>query len=943
MSQPEHPPPTAGLPPTTPLPRRVGEADGAGRGMPDGAGTRVGRYRLLQLLGQGGMGSVWLAMRDDGAFERKVALKLLHPGLADSTWHQHFLQERQILAELQHPNIAAMFDGGFANDHRPYFVMEYVDGQPLTRFCDDRRLDLRQRVRLFRQVLAAVGHAHQLLVVHRDLKPGNILVTHSGEVKLLDFGVAQLLDRRRESSLEAAGNAMTLRYAAPEQVLGQAIGTPTDVYALGVVLCELLTGRLPYAPGSERHAQLSERIAEGASPGPATLLAGAPEDLARHCAARRTDLRELRHMLAGDLGAILAKALAREPDKRYSWAEALSDDLDAWLGHRPVRARPSTPAYRLRKWLQRHRLAAASGASVLLLLAGGVFVLNLERERASVAAARAEATLGFLTGLFEEADPEHGGAADTTLREVLARGAARIDTDLAGQAELRQRLDALVGRLMNAVGDYAAAEPVLRAALAMQGGAVSDERSRIEMQLAESLQHLGQLAEAEALWRGVLARGPHGGLLAEASSGLGRLLALTNRFDEAREQHARAISTRRHAAPADTRGLAAALTASAAALAYADRLVEAQEQLHEAVEILRQSGQAPVRLGQALFELGSVSLQIGDPQAARENLEQATQQLGAALGRDHEATLRARRMLADAIDELGEAASARQQLEEALAASNLRYGPKARVSAEIANSLAALAMRQGDYAAAEAGFRTILEVLEREFGTANLETAAARTNLAGALFEQGRFEASESLLREALGAIRQVTGERGSDYAWTLFALARSQRFHDDPAGARLSLEAAERTLLALHGPGHVSLQRPRLALIALDLDDGAQDPGAILARLALIEPELDPESRSGRVMHTDLLVARARALQRQGEPGAAGRVLDEALALAAGIWPSGSRLRAEAILERGMLQMESGDIAGARQRLIEAEAANAWHQPLSPRGRALRARLATR
>lgn len=914
----------------------------------DQPGTRIGRYRLLRPLGHGGMGTVWLASRDDGAFERTVALKLLPASLADSDWHAGFLQERQIHSELQHPNIAAMFDGGLADDNRPYFVMEYVDGRPITQFCDEERLTIRERVQLFLQVLDAAAHAHQRMIVHRDLKPGNILVTQAREVKLLDFGIAKLLGPVGQKALTGqADQAMTLRYAAPEQIRGEPISMATDVYALGVVLYELLTGCLPYVVENERSETLEHSILLTPPMRPSNALATLHNTSAVEAAQRGYErgasLVRIRRELTGDLEHILLKALHKDSTRRYSWAETFASDLSNYLENRPVAARAPSVSYRFGKWLRRHTLAAVSGAVVLVMLIGGLFVLDSERQRANAAAARMEATQAFMVGLFEEADPEHGGGATTSVRDVLSRGATRLEHDLAQEPELRRRLNALIGRLMNAIGDYRYAEPVLRSALSDSAVQQGDDSGSAEarMQLAQSVQHQGRFDEAETLWLQVLSQAPAGSMRqADASTGLGRLYALTNRFEEAIAQHEQAITIWRGKGAEHLARLAAALTASAFTLAYADRLDEAQAQLHEAVAILRVPGHSSVQLGHTLYQLGSVERNLGDHDGARRELTHAVELLAASLGADHESTLNARRLLADVIDEQGDVETARLQLQQILGDATKRYGEEARVSAEIANSLATVALRQGHYAEAEAGFRIVVRVLEREFGATHLETAIARNNLSNVLFEEARFSEAEDALRQALDAIAAVTGDGSSDHAITLFALARLQRFQGDVEGARASLRHVERVLTDVFGADHTRVQRAKLALVTLALDQQDERPEALLTTLEQIEAELGDSSRRSRVARVELLVARARALEMQDDVVGAERVLGEALVLAEEIWPDGSRPRTEALIELGGLLHRQGNVAGARQRLLEAEAANSHRQPLSPHSEAVRQRL---
>ena len=367
-------------------------------GEPALVGQRVGPYTLQSLIGQGGMGSVWLAERSDGRFTGRAAIKLLNVSLLSSGGGERFRREGSILARLRHPHIAQLSDAGISGLGQPYLVLEHVDGEPIDRYCDGRRLDVAQRVRLMLDVVSAVAHAHAHLVVHRDLKPSNVLVTGAGDVKLLDFGIAKLLQGdfgEGEPALTREGeSALTPEYAAPEQLTGEPVTTATDVYALGVLLYALLTGVHP--AGGNSVAERLRAIVEGEFPR-ASQAAGAAAAPARRAtpeeaAARRgTTPERLRAALRGDLDNILAKALARRPPERYASATALAEDLDRYLRHEPVSARRGTLAYRTAKLLRRNPAAATLGTAALLAVALGVATTRAEARRAREHAALAEA------------------------------------------------------------------------------------------------------------------------------------------------------------------------------------------------------------------------------------------------------------------------------------------------------------------------------------------------------------------------------------------------------------------------------------------------------------------------------------------------------------------------------------------------------------------------
>src|SRR5687768_11098532 len=362
-------------------------------------GQEIGPYRLVVPLGEGGMGQVWLAMRSDGLYERRVALKLLRPGLGDAGLRVRFTRERQILARLGHAHIARLLDAGLSQDGQPYLALDYVQGVPITEHARRHALDVPARLNLFAQVCAAVSHAHANLVVHRDLKPSNILVTSAGEVCLLDFGIAKLLDAQGGTPTaditRTGARAFTLHYAAPEQLRGEPVSTMTDVYALGVVLYELLTDARPYPLTRASDAAWEEAIltAEPLRPSLAAMRAarehGGPVE------------RKRARQLAGDLDNILLKALSKRPEQRYASVEALALDLRRYGEGQPVHARPLSLRYRARKYVQRHGLTLGVSLGITGVLGVSLAVVSWQARRATEEATRAEAMQDFVVALFE--------------------------------------------------------------------------------------------------------------------------------------------------------------------------------------------------------------------------------------------------------------------------------------------------------------------------------------------------------------------------------------------------------------------------------------------------------------------------------------------------------------------------------------------------------------
>ncbi len=467
------------------------------------AGQLIGPYQLLRPLGAGGMAEVWLAARNDGAFKRDVALKLLYlqaSAIQRESFVQRFQRERDILASLNHPHIAGLLDAGVTPSGQPWLALEYVQGEALTRWCDRAQLDLSARVRLFLQVLLAVQHAHANLVIHRDLKPANILVTSQGQVQLLDFGIAKLLETGgmevdATELTRAAGQPLTPQYASPEQLRGLPLNTASDGYSLGVVLYELLSGERPYELTMVTAAQLEHAIleAEPRAPSRRSLTEAA-------AAARGTSVHALRKALASDLDAIVLKAMDKQPDRRYESAAALRTDLERWLNGEPVQAKTPSTAYRLRKWVARHRWSVAFGSGAVLSLiavATTAVVLGLQARQES---ARATAARDFLIDMFRQADPDLSHGAEITARQLLDQGQKTIVSTLNFQPRLQAELLRGLADAQSNMSDYKKADQTLTEVVQRftQLGQARDSALALAQQ-AELAQTMGDNGRAEDL------------------------------------------------------------------------------------------------------------------------------------------------------------------------------------------------------------------------------------------------------------------------------------------------------------------------------------------------------------------------------------------------------------------------------------------------------------
>ncbi|MGH7629761.1 MAG: protein kinase domain-containing protein, partial [Gemmatimonadales bacterium] len=435
------------------------------------AGLRLGAYRVIREIGRGGMGAVYLAERDDEQYDRRVAIKVVPAGLLSAGLRTRFLLERRIQASLEHPHIARLYDAGVGEDGTPYFVMEYVEGRPIDRHCDEERLPIRARLALFEQVCDAVQFAHRNLVVHRDLKPGNILVSSDGVVKLLDFVIAKLLPTEVDGGTTLTGRGgyqpLTPEYASPEQLRGEPVSTATDVYALGVLLFKLLAGGWPYRPRDQSVVSFERAVLDQEPDRPSAAISRAPDDPPVG-ERRSTTPGALQRQLRGDLDNIVLTALRKEPERRYASVRDFRDDVRRYLERRPVSARPATWRYRTGKFVRRHARGVAAAAATLALVVAlvGWYTVRLagERDRARAQFERAELARDFLAGVIGQSNPvrEVGPAGQPTVRDLLRSARDRVETELAGQPQLQAEMGIAVAKALHGVGEIAGARELLQ-------------------------------------------------------------------------------------------------------------------------------------------------------------------------------------------------------------------------------------------------------------------------------------------------------------------------------------------------------------------------------------------------------------------------------------------------------------------------------------------------
>ncbi len=729
-------------------------------------GERLGPWRIVAHLADGGMGAVYRGVRDDGRYVQQVAVKLLNPAFASADAKARLETERRILARLEHPAIARLLDGGSTDDGVPYLVMEFVDGEPIDTWCDQQGLDTEARLRLFVQVCRAVDHAHRNLVVHRDLKPSNILVDTDGRPRLLDFGIAKLVDGA--PGVTRTGEVvLTPSHASPEQITGGTVTTATDVYALGVLLYDLLTGRPPYGGAGTPAAALAREIVEAPPPRPSAAVTdgGSSRRLAAARArGERLTPQRLAQELSGDLDNIVLMALRKEPDRRYPTAADLADDIERSLADLPVRARRDTLGYRATKFVRRHPVAVPVSALAMLLAVGaaGVFTWRLaqERDRALAAEARATRVAEFTASVLRNTGADQGADRNLPVQTLLGRAAARVDVELAGDPAVATRLRTALGDALMSWGDYDAARRQLEAALATARlrGAEGERDAAEAMQLLGTVAHdqselersLDWTQQAEALFRRV-------GTPAEQASALGDVAMSLNalrRRDEAEPVFRETLRLMRQVyGGADHDDIAWILNNLAWCLHAMGRLDEAEPLYLEALAMQRRLGAPQTTLQQTQNNLAGVYYDRGRLDAAEQLWREVLQQYEQVFGAEgHAAVARGRSMVALIDIERGHWDEAVQLMQAAVATNQSLLGEKHRWTAGTMLRLGNALLGAGRLRDAERWMQradAVQRALLPPVHASHVYTQLALARVAMARGGAGRLASAERLLRAA--------------------------------------------------------------------------------------------------------------------------------------------------------------------------------------------------
>ena len=750
------------------------------------AGRHFGPYEVVREIGRGGLGSVYLAIRSDGEYRKEVALKLIRRGLDTEDILRRFRNERQILAQLDHPNIARLIDGGTTDDGLPYFVMEYVKGDPITDYCNTGRLGTNERLDLFRKVCAAVTYAHQNLVIHRDLKPSNILVTAEGEPKLLDFGIAKLLTADDELMLTQTApgqRAMTPEYASPEQIKGEKITTASDIYSLGVLLYELLTGERPYRLKTRTPEEVARAITDQEPERPSTAVARAGKS---QFAIRHSSFPQ------GDLDNIVLMALRKEPERRYTSAGQLSEDIRRHLDGRPVIAHKDTFRYRATKFIRRNAVGATAATVVLLTLISGILATGWQAKRAtnqaqiaqanaSVASAERHAAQqerdraqreaiksarinAFLQNILGLSDPTslgsnpRGNAGERTISDAIDEAGRRAEAELADEPEVLAGVHYSIGRIFATQGRIDRSEAHLRASLDLRRealGSLHHETAQSMCALGEQLSAAGKTAEAQALlqeaanfYRGMQMKNSVDlKWFAIALNGLGNAQMMKGDAVAGGKFLLEAVEAASGLSGADRAFLPTALNNLGMSRSEQGDIEGAIAYLQRALEEHRQS-KMDLRFHKAtaLSNLGFQLLMKGDYAGAESVLHESIDIFRATVGEEYQLAAFPLIHLASVHYQRAEYESAKQQIEHVL---EVQKRTRGEGHIDIARSWVVLGKtltRTGDATAGESYLRRAVELRTKILSPNHWRTAEAQTALADCLLEQGRFPKAETLL-----------------------------------------------------------------------------------------------------------------------------------------------------------------------------------------------------
>ncbi len=726
------------------------------------AGDQLGPWQIVREIGRGGMGAVYLAERADATYEKKVAVKLLKRGMDTDELVRRFRSERRILALLEHPHIARLLDGGSTPDGRPYLVMEYVEGRPIDAWCTEQSLSVEDRLALFEKVCRAVHFAHRNLVVHRDLKPGNILVVADGEPRLLDFGIAKLLEGDPEPfATVAAFLPMTPEYASPEQIRGEPVTTSTDVYSLGVLLYRLLAGRSPYRPAVEGRAALAEAVCNQEPLRPSTVVGARAKTVAEAASAERD--RHLAKRLRGDLDTIAQKALSKEPSRRYESAEQLAADVRRHLDGLPVLARPSGVGYRTSKFVGRHRFGVLLAAAAMMVIIGTAAVAVVqkwaalrERDRAEKTQERADWVLGLLINAFEIDNPSESRGKEIKAIDLLARAREQLNSS-EEQPETTAHLAAVLGKVYGQLGQYETARELYEKALSLNSNKEGPGVAEAILGLAQIESDLGNDERAEKLMQKGLALRSHPGAIGnkeyvEALNNYGGLLLNNKRFAEAEKFFLRALEVEQKPGRSSEHSIAIALAGLGQGRAGQGKFVDAEDYYRRSLALrVKAFGEPSIEVAKTMNSLATLLDRVGKDRDAEDLYLRSIAMRRVVLGPSHPKLAPPLSNLARFYEERGQWDKAEKPYSEAASICE-RSGNEDRSCGVYFSHFAAFLADRKRCREAEHLAGKAIALLEIKSGS---QEAIAESHgvLGGCRAEKKDFASAESLLLQALGEL----------------------------------------------------------------------------------------------------------------------------------------------------------------------------------------------
>lgn len=744
-------------------------------------GREIGPYKIKADLGHGGMGNVFLAERADGQYDQKVALKILRIGFTNQNQVRRFIAERQILASLNHPNIATLLDGGLTEDGQPWFALEYVKGSPIDKYCNTRRLNLKKRLNLFLKVCGAVQTAHQQLIIHRDLKPSNILVTDDGTVKLLDFGIAKVLNQEDLLSeavpLTRTGLLpLTPAYASPEQIRGNPISTASDIYQLGIILYELLTGIRPYEVSGRTPSEIERIICETQPERPSTAVTKLTDSKnqnvvfhSRFQNTRQSNPDQLRKRLLGDLDTIVMKTLRKEPDRRYESAEQLAADIRHYLAGRPVTAHPDSRSYRTRKFVSRHKTGFSATVVIILMLIGYATSITYHSQQTQAAlsqaqteTAKAEQVTEFLLSLFEASDPAETLGDTVTARVLLERGVQQAE-ELNNQPEVQAQMFDLTGQIYSRLGNYNQAFDLLSRALSIRNQQFGEEditTASTKVQLATIMHKSGNYENADSLLREALSiqrklLGSDHQEVASTLSTLGGVLMGTGSYDEAESMLRQALQIQRQSFDDKHLDISETLNILGLLLDITGDLDEAESAMREALEIRRELlSDLDPRVTMSLNNLGMLLRKKGDYKSAEPVYREALELKRSIYGDEHPSIATTLNGLGLLLKDMGNDVEAEPVIRESLAMRRAFLDENHPRIAESLNNLGNLLESKGELEEAAVYIGDTREKLKHTFGDMHPLVAYPTIGLARISMKQENYQDAEPLIRDAL-AIRE--------------------------------------------------------------------------------------------------------------------------------------------------------------------------------------------